>query len=109
VSARGRVFGAIVSACALSTIGAAAVSARAASVATVQAWLTTADASSQLTQQPAVKLGPVARGQVNVSLDDSRGFQTITGPGAAFTDSSTYLTVTDGSGKVTSASYKLDN
>lgn len=58
---------------------------------TVQAWLTTADGSSQLTQQPAVTLGPVTRGQVNVSVDDSRTYQAISGFGAAFTDSSTYL------------------
>ncbi|HEV2374589.1 MAG TPA: RICIN domain-containing protein [Streptosporangiaceae bacterium] len=58
---------------------------------TVQAWLTTADGSSALTQQPAITLGQVTRGQVNVSVDDSRAYQTISGFGAAFTDSSTYL------------------
>jgi glucosylceramidase len=58
---------------------------------TVQVWLTTADGSSRLTQQPGITFGPVARGTLNVSVDDSRSYQTNVGLGAAFTDSSTFL------------------
>src|ERR1700737_4193331 len=58
---------------------------------TVQVWLTTADGASQLAQQPNISLGPVARGTLNVTVDDSRSFQTMVGMGAAFTDSSTFL------------------
>lgn len=57
----------------------------------LSAWLTTADGSNLLTQQTAVNLGPVSRGAINVSVDDSRSYQTIVGLGAAFTDSSTFL------------------
>ena len=57
----------------------------------VQVWLTTADGANQLTQQSSITLGPVARGTLNVSVDDSRSYQTEVGFGAAFTDSSTYL------------------
>jgi len=58
---------------------------------TLQVWLTTADGTSQLSQQSGITLGPVARGTLNVTVDDSRSFQTNVGLGAAFTDSSTYL------------------
>lgn len=58
---------------------------------TLQTWLTTADGSSQLTQQPGITLGAVARGAINVNVTDSRSYQTMSGFGAAFTDSSTYL------------------
>lgn len=57
----------------------------------LQVWLTTADGTSQLSSQPNVTLGAVSRGAINVSVDDSHSFQTISGFGAAFTDSSTYL------------------
>ncbi len=53
--------------------------------------LTTADGSNLLTQQTAINLGPVARGTINMSVDDSRTYQTMFGLGAAFTDSSTCL------------------
>ncbi len=59
--------------------------------ATVQVWLTTGDGASQLAQQSSITLGPVARGTLNVAVDDSRTYQTNVGLGAAFTDSSTYL------------------
>src|SRR5260370_1155696 len=52
---------------------------------------TTGDGTSQLSQQSGITLGPVARGTLNVTVDDSRSFQTNVGLGAAFTDSSTYL------------------
>src|SRR5260370_22544306 len=58
---------------------------------TLRVWLRTADGTSQLSQQSGITLGPVARGTLNVTVDDSRSFQTNVGLGAAFTDSSTYL------------------
>lgn len=58
---------------------------------TLQVWLTTADGSNQLTQQPSITLGPVSDGTYNVRVDDSLSYQTMIGFGAAFTDSSTYL------------------
>lgn len=59
---------------------------------TLQAWMTTADGSNQLTQQPNVTLGAVTRGANNVTVNDSMTSQTVTaGFGAAFTDSSAYL------------------
>lgn len=58
---------------------------------TLQVYLTTADGSTNLAQQSGITLGPVARGSINVAVDDSRSFQTMVGFGAAFTDSSTYL------------------
>ncbi|HWX08546.1 MAG TPA: hypothetical protein VNY33_01090, partial [Gaiellaceae bacterium] len=58
---------------------------------TVQVWLTTADGSTNLAQQSSITLGTVARGSVNVAVDDSRSYQTMSGFGAAFTDSSAYV------------------
>lgn len=61
-------------------------------VTTLQVWLTTADGTSQLTQQSDISLGPVTRGAINVDVNDSLATQTITGGfGASFTDSSAYL------------------
>jgi len=57
----------------------------------LQVYLTTADGTNNLAQQSNITLGPVARGAVNVAIDDSRSYQTMVGFGAAFTDSSTYL------------------
>jgi len=68
----------------------AATSGRAA-FPTVQVWLTTADGSTNLAQQSSITLGAVTRGAVNVAVDDSRSYQTISGFGAAFTDSSAYV------------------
>ncbi len=65
--------------------------AHAASPITLQTWLTTADSSQAITPQSAVTLGPVSRGQLNITVDDSRSYQSMSGFGAAFTDSSTYL------------------
>lgn len=76
---------------ALAAIVAAATPNARASFPTVQVWLTTADGSTNLAQQSSITLGPVARGAVNVAVDDSRSYQTMVGFGAAFTDSSTYL------------------
>src|SRR5437667_9825889 len=59
---------------------------------TLQVWLTTADGASHLTQQPAITLGAVTRGTINVSVNDSLTSQTIAGGfGASITDSSAYL------------------
>ncbi|MCU1493289.1 MAG: Ricin lectin [Acidimicrobiaceae bacterium] len=58
---------------------------------TLSAWMTTANGSSELTPQSAISLAPVTRGGVNVTVNDSLQYQTMTGFGAAFTDSSTYL------------------
>lgn len=63
----------------------------AAAGATLQTWLTTADGTNALTQQSNITLGPASRGGVNVSVDDSHSYQTMSGLGAAFTDSSTLL------------------
>jgi glucosylceramidase len=53
--------------------------------------LTTADLGQALTPQPSITLGPVSSGTVNLTVDDSKTYQTIDGFGAAFTDSSAYL------------------
>jgi glucosylceramidase len=59
---------------------------------TVHVWLTTADGASKLTQQADITLGAVARGSVNVAVNDSLNQQTMSGGfGASFTDSSSYL------------------
>jgi glucosylceramidase len=62
-----------------------------AALPTVQVWLTKADGSANLAQQASITLGPVSRGSINVAVDDSRSYQTISGFGAAFTDSSASL------------------
>ena len=53
--------------------------------------LTTADLSQGLTPQPSITLGPVSSGTVNLSVDNTKTYQTIDGFGASFTDTSTYL------------------
>ena len=58
---------------------------------TIGVTLTTSDLSSALTPQPSVSLGPVSSGPVNLTVDETKSYQTIDGFGAAFTDSSTYL------------------
>ena len=58
---------------------------------TLQAWLTTANNSSALSAQPSITLGSVASGTINVHVNDSLKYQTMSGFGAAFTDSSTSL------------------
>src|SRR6266568_3067545 len=58
---------------------------------TLQTWLTTADSAQAITPQSPVTLGPLTRGQLNITVDDSRSYQSMSGFGAAFTDSSTYL------------------
>ena len=73
---------------ALGLITTAGISAQAAP-ATLQVWLTTADNSSALSPQGNVTLGSVASGAVNVN--DSLSYQTMSGFGAAFTDSSSAL------------------
>jgi hypothetical protein len=62
-----------------------------AALPTVQVWLTTADGSTNLAQQPSIGLSSVTRGAIDVAVDDSRSYQTISGFGAAFTDSSASL------------------
>jgi glucosylceramidase len=77
---------------ALAAIAATAVPSARATFPTVQVWLTTADGSTNLAQQSSITLGPVSRGSVNVAVDDSHTYQTISaGFGASFTDSSTYV------------------
>ena len=53
--------------------------------------LTTADLGQALTPQPSITLGAVSSGTVNLTVDDTKTYQTIDGFGAAFTDSSAYL------------------
>ncbi|MFJ4201137.1 ricin-type beta-trefoil lectin domain protein [Streptomyces sviceus] len=62
-----------------------------AATTTVGVTLTTSDLNNALTPQPSIGLGPVSSGSVNLTVDDTRTYQTIDGFGAAFTDSSTYL------------------
>ncbi len=88
---RRRLATALVSAAAFVAAVIAATAQPGTAATTLQVWLTTADGSSALTQQAGITLGPVARGSVNVAVDDSRSYQTMVGFGAAFTDSSTYL------------------
>lgn len=57
----------------------------------VHVWLTTADGAQTLSQQADITPGAVSAGAVNVRVDDGRTYQTITGFGSAFTDSSAYL------------------
>lgn len=54
-------------------------------------WMTTSDNSQTVSPQTPVNLGPVASGSINVTVTDALTYQTITGFGAAFTDSSSYL------------------
>jgi glucosylceramidase len=68
-----------------------AIPAKTSAAVTLQTWLTTADSSQAIAQQGAITLGPVARGQLNIAVDDSRSYQSMSGFGAAFTDSSTSL------------------
>lgn len=63
----------------------------AASPVVIHATLTTSDLSSALAPQPDITLGPVGSGSSNVTLDDTRAYQTVDGFGAAFTDSSGYV------------------
>ncbi len=58
---------------------------------TINVWLTTADGANKLTALSNITLGSVSTGTVNLYVDDSLQYQTVTGFGAAFTDSSTYL------------------
>ncbi len=68
-----------------------AVAGPASATVTLNAWLTTADNSSALTPQSAITLGSVASGSINVSVNDSLAYQSMSGFGAAFTDSSSSL------------------
>jgi glucosylceramidase len=73
------------------TASARTVSRAQAAFPTLQVWLTKADGSANLAQQSSVTLGSVTRGSVNIAVDDSRSYQTMSGFGAAFTDSSAYV------------------
>jgi glucosylceramidase len=75
---------------ALGIVGTVGTAAQAAPI-TLQSWLTTADNSSALTPQSNITLGSVASGAVNVNVNDSLSYQTMSGFGAAFTDSSSSL------------------
>jgi glucosylceramidase len=58
---------------------------------TVQVTLTTADGSNNMAAKPAITMGSVSSGAINVSVNDSITSQIMSGFGASFTDSSTYL------------------
>ena len=58
---------------------------------TVQAWLTTSNGSSQLTQQPNITFGSNTGNSSTISVNESQTFQQMTGFGAAVTDSSAWL------------------
>jgi glucosylceramidase len=72
-------------------LAAAHPSPAAASSPTLQVWLTTTNNSNAITPQASITLGPVTSGGINVAVNDSLTYQTMSGFGAAFTDSSTYL------------------
>jgi len=59
---------------------------------TVSAWLTTSDLSSALTAQPSLAFAADSGSNpLTVDIDDERTYQTMTGFGATFTDSSAWL------------------
>jgi glucosylceramidase len=88
---RGPLAGATAALVAAAALTAAHPSPAAAASPTLQVWLTTTDDSSALTPQSNITLGPVTRGTINVAVNDSLSYQTMSGFGAAFTDSSAYL------------------
>ncbi|MDF3143717.1 MULTISPECIES: ricin-type beta-trefoil lectin domain protein [unclassified Streptomyces] len=90
---RFRTVGAQITALTLAATGGMAVLATPAHAAdtVIGVTLTTSDLSQALTPQPGITLGPVSLGAVNLTVDDSKTFQTIDGFGASFTDTSTYL------------------
>lgn len=62
-----------------------------ASAPTVRAWLSTADTTATLTEQPSISLEAPSDGATNVRVDDRLRYQEVDGVGASFTDSSAYL------------------
>jgi len=88
---RGILAGATAALFAAAGLTAAHPSPAAASSPTLQVWLTTTDDSNALTPQSSISLGSVTKGTINVAVNDSLTYQTMSGFGAAFTDSSTYL------------------
>jgi glucosylceramidase len=85
------------SACAASLSLVAAINTTAITVAradgqTVSAWLTTNNLSSALTAQPSLTFAADSGSSpLTVDVDDERSYQTMTGFGATFTDSSAWL------------------
>ncbi|MDQ1377046.1 MAG: glucosylceramidase, partial [Acidimicrobiaceae bacterium] len=60
--------------------------------AAVAEWLTTGDQSSLLAPQPVLHLGAAASpGAQTIAVDDATRYQTLTGFGAALTDSAAWL------------------
>lgn len=59
----------------------------------LQVTLTKSDGTANLAAQTSITMGAVSSGTINVNVNDSITSQPITGFGAAFTDSSTYLLV----------------
>lgn len=54
-------------------------------------WVTTADASTLLEQQPSVSFGPDTGDDTTIDVSDATTYQTMDGFGASFTDSSAWL------------------
>lgn len=76
----------------VAAVGAIALAQPAAAVGeTLSVTLTTADGSAKLAPQASITLGAVTTGSPNVVVNDSITSQTISGFGASFTNSSTYL------------------
>ena len=57
----------------------------------VSVWETTADQSKLLTQLPGATFGRTTAGAPTISIDQTKRYQSITGFGASFTDSSAWL------------------
>src|SRR4051794_22421990 len=68
-----------------------AVTADAAAWTPVSVWETTADQSRLLTQLPGTAFGRGTAGEQTISIDQTRRYQSISGFGASFTDSSAWL------------------
>lgn len=72
-------------------LAAACATATEAAPATAQMWVTSADASQKLAQQPPIGGQGVARGDEAVVIDSRKHFQRMQGFGAAMTDASAEL------------------
>jgi glucosylceramidase len=78
---------------ALATASGAALPASTAHAATtlIAVTQTASDLSQALTPLPSIPLGATSSGTVNLTVDDTKSYQSMDGFGAAFTDSATYL------------------
>lgn len=88
---RGTRFAALAATLAAGAVAAPSAPAAHAATVVIGVTQTTADLGQALTPLPGIALGPVSSGAVNLSVDDTKTYQTIDGFGAAFTDSSAYL------------------